>query len=117
MDEEQEAGLGEVIRTDEGRIRTHPWRDGARDGRGRAERDARAGGGSTARRRPPWRREGIRDRRAGSSDRGLHTKVGEGKPNVPKLRRQTFEAAVIERDRRRESSVEGKRDPAPSCHF
>jgi transposase-like protein len=63
------------------------------------------------------RREGIRDRRAGSSDRGLHTKVGEGKPNVPKLRRQTFEAAVIERDRRRASSVEGKRDPAPSCHF
>jgi transposase-like protein len=29
-----------------------------------------------------------------------------GRPRVPKLRRQTFETAIIERYRRRESSVE-----------
>jgi len=36
----------------------------------------------------------------------LHTKAGAVKLKVPKLRRQTFETAIIERYRRRESSVE-----------
>src|SRR5262249_20182239 len=40
-----------------------------------------------------------RDARAGHYERGLRLRV-------PKLRRQTFETAVIERYRRRESSVE-----------
>ncbi len=44
--------------------------------------------------------------RAGSYDRSLHTKAGEVKLKVPKLRRQTFETAIIERYRRRECSVE-----------
>ena len=44
--------------------------------------------------------------RAGHYERGLQTKAGEVRLRVPKLRRQTFETAIIERYRRRESSVE-----------
>src|ERR1700741_4143827 len=47
-----------------------------------------------------------RDQRAGSYDRKLQTKAGAVRLKVPKLRRQTFETAIIERYRRRESSVE-----------
>ena len=46
------------------------------------------------------------DTRAGSYKRSLHTKAGEVKLKVPKLRRQTFETAIIERYRRREASIE-----------
>ena len=46
------------------------------------------------------------DTRAGSYNRQLHTKAGEVKLKVPKLRQTTFETAIIERYRRRESSVE-----------
>src|SRR6201982_2338483 len=42
----------------------------------------------------------------GHYERGLQTKAGEVRLRVPKLRRQTFETAIIERYRRRESSVE-----------
>ncbi|WP_245420028.1 transposase [Phyllobacterium salinisoli] len=52
------------------------------------------------------RNEGRQDRRACRYERALHTKAGEVKLKVPKLRRQTFETAIIERYRRRESSVE-----------
>src|SRR3712207_7971656 len=38
--------------------------------------------------------------------RKLHTRAGEVALKVPKLRRQTFETAIIERYRRRETSVE-----------
>ena len=44
--------------------------------------------------------------RAGSYERTLQTGAGEVNLKVPKLRRQTFETAIIERYRRRESSVE-----------
>jgi putative transposase len=47
-----------------------------------------------------------RDTRAGHYKRGLQTKAGEVRLRVPKLRQQTFETAIIERYRRRESSVE-----------
>ena len=47
------------------------------------------------------RSEARQDTRAGSYERTLHTKL-----KIPKLRRQTFETAIIERYRRRESSVE-----------
>src|SRR5260221_8558442 len=47
-----------------------------------------------------------RDSRAGHYERGLQTKAGEVGLRVPKLRQQTFETAIIERYRRRESSVE-----------
>ena len=46
------------------------------------------------------------DYRAGSYSRQLHTKAGEVELKVPKLRRAAFESQVIERYRRRESSVE-----------
>ena len=46
------------------------------------------------------------DTRAGSYTRKLQTKAGEVSLKVPKLRRLTFETAIIERYRRRESSVE-----------
>lgn len=52
------------------------------------------------------RSAGRRDTRAGSYRRGLETKVGRVNLKVPKLRRLTFETAIIERYRRRESSVE-----------
>jgi transposase-like protein len=41
-----------------------------------------------------------------SSERGLQTKAGEVRLRVPNLRRQTFDTAIIERYRRRASSVE-----------
>ena len=47
-----------------------------------------------------------RDQRSGSYERKLQTKAGEVTLKVPKLRVQTFETAIIERYRRRESSVE-----------
>ncbi len=52
------------------------------------------------------RTEGRKDTRAGSYDRRLQTKAGEVTLTVPKLRSLPFETAIIERYRRRESSVE-----------
>src|SRR5262245_55776544 len=52
------------------------------------------------------RSEARRDTRAGHYERGLQPKAGEVRLRVPKLRQQTFETAIIERYRRRESSVE-----------
>jgi len=46
------------------------------------------------------------DTRAGHYERQLHTKAGEVTLRVPKLRNLPFETAIIERYRRRESSVE-----------
>ena len=52
------------------------------------------------------RSQARQDTRAGSYDRTLQTSAGEVNLKIPKLRRQTFETAIIERYRRRESSVE-----------
>ncbi|MEJ2024872.1 MAG: IS256 family transposase [Deltaproteobacteria bacterium] len=52
------------------------------------------------------RSEARKDTRAGHYQRKLHTRAGEVDLKVPKLRRQTFETAIIERYRRRETSVE-----------
>jgi transposase-like protein len=46
------------------------------------------------------------DYRAGTYTRQFHTKAGEVELKMPKLRRATFESQVIERYKRRESSVE-----------
>ena len=46
------------------------------------------------------------DTRAGHYARSFHTKAGEVKLNMPKLRAQTFETAIIERYKRREASIE-----------
>lgn len=100
MDGEKEAGMGQVIRIDEGRIRDHLGEmvrgtvEEALNGMLDAEADRLCGAGRYE------RSEGRQDTRAGSSERGLHTKAGEVKLKVPKLRRQTFETAIIERYRR-----------------
>ena len=52
------------------------------------------------------RTEARKDTRAGHYTRNLETKAGTVKLKVPKLRTLTFETAIIERYRRRESSVE-----------
>src|SRR6266480_472058 len=52
------------------------------------------------------RTEARKDTRAGSYQRHLQTKAGEVTLKVPKLRTLPFETAIIERYRRRESSVE-----------
>jgi putative transposase len=52
------------------------------------------------------RSEGRKDTRAGHYNRKLDTKAGQVQLKVPKLRTCTFETAIIERYRRRESSVE-----------
>ena len=52
------------------------------------------------------RSKARQDSRAGSYERTLQTSAGDVNLKIPKLRRQTFETAIIERYRRRESSVE-----------
>ena len=52
------------------------------------------------------RTESRKDTRAGHYSRKLSTKAGDVKLKIPKLRTLTFETAIIERYRRRESSVE-----------
>jgi transposase-like protein len=52
------------------------------------------------------RTEARKDTRAGFYERGLQTKAGEVTLKVPKRRTLRFETAIIERYRRRESSVE-----------
>ncbi len=52
------------------------------------------------------RTDARQDTRAGAYQRKLQTTAGEVRLKVPKLRRQTFETAIIERYRRREASVE-----------
>ena len=46
------------------------------------------------------------DTRAGHYERSFHSKAGEVKLKMPKLRQQTFETAIIERYKRREASIE-----------
>jgi putative transposase len=98
--------LGPVVQIDEGRIQAHL--DGvvrstveeALNALLDAEADHLCGA------RKYERTEGRKDTRAGSYDRQLHTKAGEVTLTVPKLRSLPFETAIIERYRRRESSVE-----------
>lgn len=52
------------------------------------------------------RTEARADTRAGHYSRKLHTKAGEVELKMPKLRTLQFETAIIERYRRRETSVE-----------
>jgi putative transposase len=112
MEPTKEAGsggkqpLGPVVQIDEGRIQAHL--DGvvhstveeALNALLDAEADHLCGA------RKYERTEGRKDTRAGSYDRQLHTKAGEVTLTVPKLRSLPFETAIIERYRRRESSVE-----------
>jgi len=105
-DDKEEEKMGEVIRIDEARIKDHLGEmvrgtvEEALNAMLDAEADRLCGAARYE------RNEGRQDTRAGSYDRSLHTKAGEVKLKVPKLRRQTFETAIIERYQRRESSVE-----------
>lgn len=98
--------MGQVIQIDEARIRDHLGEmvrgtvEEALNAMLDAEADRLCGAGRYE------RREGRKDTRAGSYERSLDTKAGPVKLKMPKLRRQTFETAIIERYQRRESSVE-----------
>ncbi len=107
MDEdEKRKPMGEVIQIDEARIRDHLGEmvrgtvEEALNAMLDAEADRLCGAGKYE------RTEGRRDTRAGSYERSLETKAGSVKLKMPKLRKQTFETAIIERYQRRESSVE-----------
>lgn len=106
MEKDSTKSLGRVIRIDEGEIRGHL----NELVRGTVEEtlngllDAEADEMCQAQRyeRSPERV----DTRAGHYRRKLHTQAGEVELKMPKLRRQTFETAIIERYRRRDISVE-----------
>jgi putative transposase len=107
MGEDKDApGVGNVIRIDEERIKDHLGRivrgtvEDTLNGLLDAEADRLCGATRYE------RTEARRDTRAGSYRRQLHTRAGEVTLKVPKLRRQAFETAIIERYRRRETSVE-----------
>jgi putative transposase len=98
--------MGQVIQIDEAKIRDHLGEmvrgtvEEALNAMLDAEADRLCGAGRYE------RSEARRDTRAGHYERALETRAGEVSLKVPKLRRQTFETAIIERYRRRESSVE-----------
>jgi transposase-like protein len=106
MTENTPSPLGNVISIDDERIKSHLDRvvRGTVEETLNALLDAEADRLCNARRYE--RSEARRDTRAGHYERNLHTKAGEVRLRVPKLRQQTFETAIIERYRRRESSVE-----------
>ncbi len=98
-----EKTMGQIIQIDEARIRDHLGemvRGTVEETLLDAEADRLCGAGRYE------RSEARQDTRAGSYERTLHTKAGDVSLKIPKLRRQTFETAIIERYRRRESSVE-----------
>ena len=101
-----EKTMGQVIQIDEARIRDHLGEmvRGTVEETLNAMLDAEADRLCGAARYE--RSQARQDTRAGSYERTLHTKAGDVSLNIPKLRRQTFETAIIERYRRRESSVE-----------
>ena len=106
MEQDSTTGLSNVIRIDDERIRDHLGKvvrgsvEETLNALLEAEADRLVGAGRYE------RTEARRDTRAGSYERKLQTRAGEVRLKVPKLRRQTFETAIIERYRRRESSVE-----------
>ena len=101
-----EKTMGQVIRIDEARIREHLGEmvrgtvEETLNAMLEAEADQLCGAGRYE------RSKARQDTRAGNYERTLQTQAGEVSLKVPKLRRQTFETAIIERYRRRESSVE-----------
>ena len=106
MGEDSTKGLSNVIRIDDERIQDHLGKivRGSVEETLNALLEAEADRLCNAERYE--RSEARRDTRAGSYERKLQTRAGEVSLKVPKLRRQTFETAIIERYRRREASVE-----------
>jgi len=103
---EVKTGLGSVVQIDDGRIQAHldevvrATVEETLNALLDAEADRLCGAGRYE------RSEARKDTRAGSYDRRLQTKAGEVTLTMPKLRTLPFETAIIERYRRRESSVE-----------
>ena len=106
MEKDSTTGLSNVIRIDDERIQDHLGKivRGSVEETLNALLDAEADRLCKAERYE--RTEARQDTRAGSYERKLQTRAGEVSLKVPKLRRQTFETAIIERYRRRETSVE-----------
>src|SRR5437667_2653249 len=106
MDENSTKDLGQVVRIDDERVRDYLRNvvRGSVEETLNAMLEAEAEQLCNAGRYE--RTEARRDTRAGSYRRKLATQAGEVSLKVPKLRQQTFETAIIERYRRRESSVE-----------
>ena len=106
MEQDSTKALGKVIRIDEGEVRGHLDKlvRGTVEETLNALLDEEADRMCRAQRyeRSPERI----DTRAGHYSRKLHTQAGEVELKVPKLRRQTFETAIIERYRRRDISIE-----------
>jgi len=98
--------LGNVVRIDDERIRDHL----GKIVRGSVEETLNALLEAEADRLVGAERyergEGRRDHRSGHYERKLQTRAGEVTLKMPRLRRQAFETAIIERYRRRECSVE-----------
>lgn len=98
--------LGNVIKIDDARIQDHLGKivrgsvEETLNALLDAEADQLVGADRYA------RSEARKDYRSGHYERKLHTKAGEVKLKVPKLRHSKFETAIIERYRRREASVE-----------
>jgi transposase-like protein len=106
MENDSTKPLGKVIRIDESEIRGHldEMVRGTVEETLNALLEAEADELCGASR---YQRSADRiDTRAGHYDRKLETKAGRVNVKMPKLRRQTFETAIIERYRRREISVE-----------
>lgn len=103
---ESTPGLAQVIKIDEAQIQDHLGQvvrstvEETLNGLLDAEADRACGAGRYQ------RSEQRRDTRAGHYERSLHTRAGEVKLKVPKLRKLPLETAIIERYRRREASVE-----------
>ena len=99
-------GLSNVIRIDDERVREHLGHivRGTVEETLNAMLEAEADRLCNAERYE--RTQARRDQRSGSYERQLQTKAGQVTLKVAKLRVQTFETAIIERYRRRESSVE-----------
>jgi putative transposase len=106
MKKDSTKGLSKVIRIDESEIRGHLDKlvKGTVEDTLNALLEAEADEMCNAQRyeRSPERI----DTRAGHYTRKLHTKAGEVEIKMPKLRKQTFETAIIERYRRRDISIE-----------
>ena len=106
MENEATKEMRKVISIDEGKIQDHLDKvvvntvEEALNGLLDAEADKLCGA------KRYERSDARKDTRAGHYERGLHTKAGEVRLKVPKLRKLPFETAIIERYRRRESSVE-----------
>lgn len=107
MDEGVEGkSMGQVIQIDEARVRAHLGEmvrgtvEEALNAMLDAEADRLCGAARYE------RSDARQDTRAGHYERSLDTKAGPVSLRIPKLRRQTFETAIIERYQRRESSVE-----------